>query len=1000
MRKYKRAIKSQWLSISKNFSNYYIIVSLLILSIPAFSQFTPPYLVEDLNKTETAGLPCCYPRDQQLIAFKNKVYFIGETEREGRELWVSDGSSAGTEMLIDAKKGEEGSSPYNLRSHNDKLFFTAPSVSGTIWESDGTKEGTKRSPLSDDSRFLYQGFKFVEMNETFFFVGVDQSKNPATLALFKTDGTSQNTVQLTDFSADSSLEIYRIYKVNNTLYFFTAINDEHRRQVFSVWSTDGFTVKLLKSNIYGVPDTAESITYLNGSVYFQTTNKYLWKTDNTPEGTVLFRDTNPNNIRVTEPQQKLKSFNNKLFYSQITPSYASYECILYSYDHSSELQYSLGIISSGGRLIEFNDKLYYPATVFLRSTTGAPFSTQQLSDKFRITGEMVVFKNHLVYAGYNQDLKSGIELFKLDVNNNFSLIKDVASGEPTDIISSLPSYLTISNNQLFFLADDNIHGRELWITDLTNTRLVKNINQNRETGSLGLIDSNKSVLQEGNSLFFIATNQSINAGGDFVNSKLFVYDHSTNKISNRHNFQNYYPTIYKMFKNRLIVDTFDGVSLISDADDYSSFKVIPRINGMNWEFNGELFFREPYSSDGRIKRLKEDGVVYTTTIPLNYFKSLNILNQQGLVFAVSNPFSASNRVLSLWDYDKASNQVSKIIDLGSIDYDDYYYDDYTLRHIYQDYMVNSTKLFFYTFDQASNSFLLWVSDGTAVGTIVIKTFDSVRPKFLEIINEKLILNVNNSIWQSDGSASGTTLVHSFDEGDEFSKYKKFENKLLFTVAKPLFTITQHLWVYNGGTQTVSRVFDTDIGSYDVIRNQNEYFVSTIPQSCPGPIYKCDENFNNCTVLIGEFCDHDRYDNLMSIGNNYILSDSEYNIRVFNYNNLLKNDLWHGSNKYFGSYRFGNSLVFFGNANRAGTELWRLDFGCKQNISLETINNVNFRNSMTVRAGKTIEARSKLSSVNVTYEAPNSISLLPGFEVGGFEVSGYSVFETNLNGCPN
>lgn len=45
---------------------------------------------------------------------------------------------------------------------------------------------------------------------------------------------------------------------------------------------------------------------------------------------------------------------------------------------------------------------------------------------------------------------------------------------------SNPEYLTVNNNQIYFFADDGIHGVELWKTDGTipGTTLVKDINPN------------------------------------------------------------------------------------------------------------------------------------------------------------------------------------------------------------------------------------------------------------------------------------------------------------------------------------------------------------------------------------------------------------------------------------------------------------------------------------------------------------------------------------------
>ena len=51
--------------------------------------------------------------------------------------------------------------------------------------------------------------------------------------------------------------------------------------------------------------------------------------------------------------------------------------------------------------------------------------------------------------------------------------------------SSNPTEFTNSNNQLFFVANNGVHGTELWITDGTEsgTKMVKDINSNNNSGS-------------------------------------------------------------------------------------------------------------------------------------------------------------------------------------------------------------------------------------------------------------------------------------------------------------------------------------------------------------------------------------------------------------------------------------------------------------------------------------------------------------------------------------
>jgi ELWxxDGT repeat protein len=81
-----------------------------------------------------------------LTVFGNTLYFAatnGETAN-GKELWKTDGTSAGTVMVRDIYPGINGSNPANLHISYDKLYFMANDgfKGPELWTSDGTSAGT------------------------------------------------------------------------------------------------------------------------------------------------------------------------------------------------------------------------------------------------------------------------------------------------------------------------------------------------------------------------------------------------------------------------------------------------------------------------------------------------------------------------------------------------------------------------------------------------------------------------------------------------------------------------------------------------------------------------------------------------------------------------------------------------------------------------------------------------------------------------------------------
>jgi ELWxxDGT repeat protein len=100
-------------------------------------------LVKDVNPTGES-LPL------NLTPQGNRVFFSADDGVHGTELWVSDGTDAGTRMVKDISPGDERSSPLEMLAAGDQLFFTAIdpddanfTVRTQLWVTDGTEAGTQ-----------------------------------------------------------------------------------------------------------------------------------------------------------------------------------------------------------------------------------------------------------------------------------------------------------------------------------------------------------------------------------------------------------------------------------------------------------------------------------------------------------------------------------------------------------------------------------------------------------------------------------------------------------------------------------------------------------------------------------------------------------------------------------------------------------------------------------------------------------------------------------------
>jgi len=130
-------------------------VTLLLLILASFSGFAQyPKGMTDITSALAAGDEnfALTTEDDRSGTFKSTFVIIGEnmfftakSSASGDELYISDGTTAGTKMVKDINAGSADASPRYLVALNGKLYFQADDGSHGVelWESDGTEAGTK-----------------------------------------------------------------------------------------------------------------------------------------------------------------------------------------------------------------------------------------------------------------------------------------------------------------------------------------------------------------------------------------------------------------------------------------------------------------------------------------------------------------------------------------------------------------------------------------------------------------------------------------------------------------------------------------------------------------------------------------------------------------------------------------------------------------------------------------------------------------------------------------
>ena len=249
-----------------------------------------PVLVADINAF--AITPPSAPTD--FAALGGAVYFTALTSATGRELFVTLGiheAPQTTRLVKDIVPGAGHSSPWYLTPVGGLLFFSADDGSNgrELWKSDGTAAGTV---LVKDVRPNGSSFpsKLTAVGSTLFFVADDGNGG---VELWKSDGTANGTVLVKDIAAGAATSSPDVLTPLGGTLFLAADDGTHGKEL---WKSDGtaagtvMVIDLWSGPGHGYP---LSITALGALVLVVADDgvvgQSLWRSDGTPQGTALVK---------------------------------------------------------------------------------------------------------------------------------------------------------------------------------------------------------------------------------------------------------------------------------------------------------------------------------------------------------------------------------------------------------------------------------------------------------------------------------------------------------------------------------------------------------------------------------------------------------------------------------------------------------------------------------------------------------------------------------------
>ncbi len=260
--------------------------------------------------------------------------------------------------------------------------------------------------------------------------------------------------------------------------FFVATTDADGTELWSSDGTGGGT-KLVADL---VPGTASSSPVLlravNGVVVFNARDINhgieLWASDGTAAGTHLLTDINPGPTS-SQPGARFV-YKNKLLFSAddgtngrelwVTDGTAAGTKMLADLNPGSAS-------SSPASFTQFGDSVYFFATGGLWKTDGTAAGTVNVSDAF---GRLLTTSgSRLFFEAFTPD--TGWELWTSDgTGAGTHMVTEIRPGTSGAFDSNYESLgLTPFGNGVLFLANDGVHGREMWFSDGTaaGTHLVR-----------------------------------------------------------------------------------------------------------------------------------------------------------------------------------------------------------------------------------------------------------------------------------------------------------------------------------------------------------------------------------------------------------------------------------------------------------------------------------------------------------------------------------------------
>lgn len=700
---------------------------------------TKPLLYANLD---TVKCPCL-----NAMVLNDKLYFTAYTEEEGEELFVTDGTTAGTQLLKNIKSGSAGSEIFDFTLVNNAIFFSAKGSGGReLWITDGTTAGTNRvkdiNPNGSSNPTDLTAF-----DGQLFFVAEDAGKNSE--ELWKSDGTETGTVKVKDIVAGEEGSLAHILNTTGNKLFFTA---DTQNEGTELWISDGTEngTLLIKDLNPGAANTSffdEDYAFAGKMVFTATTGSYgkeMFVSDGTFNGTQILKDIYPGS-ESSAPSGFLQQ--NAVMY------FAAEEPV-----NGKELYITNGT-SSGTKLLK-------------NINPGGPSSPES----FGLLGDLVLFA-----ASNGSD---GKELWK--TNGKANGTKQVADINKDAIqFSADPAHFIAFNDAIYFQAHGASQNMQLWKTDGTNanTSLIYDFGNNTA-------DDMAAMAVADGELYLIANDKTINKGEELWKTDGTTAGTQLVKDISPGSFGSLIKYLYA-FNNEVYFSATasGGGNELYKSDGTASGTVllyeIPGTTGFNPSgfsaIGNYLYFSAAVSFGTDYELWRTDGTTAGTTL----VKNINANGSSTPADITALPFASDHFIFSAYGPDREP-YVSDGTSAGTFELKDLFGADVN-SSFPGSFTACDGMVYFrvgYSTDAGAS---LWKTDGTTAGTVLVS---EIYPGLLTCLNDVLYFashddaDANESIWRTDGTMPGTVDILDIGpapiSGNQYLSLAAIGNQLYFS----------------------------------------------------------------------------------------------------------------------------------------------------------------------------------------------------------------------------